>query len=219
VIGNKGPHLPRRTPPGSMRKPPGIRTPRLWLHAWRAEDRAPFRALNADPVVMEHFPGVLTPAESDALVDRIEAHFAEHGFGPWAVELPSASSFIGFVGLSVPSFHAHFTPCVEVGWRLARAYWGNGYATEGARAALRFGFDELGLLEIVSFTVPANIRSRHVMEKLGMRHSPSDDFDHPGLPQGHPLRRHVLYRLTRSNWREEHSCFPHPGAVKGKSSE
>ncbi len=161
---------------------------------------------------MEHFPGALTPVESDALVDRIEAHFSEHGFGLWAVELPSASSFIGFVGLSVPSLHAHFTPCVEVGWRLARAYWGNGYATEGARAALRFGFDELGLLEIVSFTVPANIRSRRVMEKLGMRHSPSDDFDHPGLQEDHPLRRHVLYRLPRLNWREQQSRSPRCGS-------
>jgi RimJ/RimL family protein N-acetyltransferase len=149
---------------------------------------------------MEHFPGTLSTEESNALADQIEAHFAKHNFGLWAVELPGVSLFIGYIGLSVPSFHAHFTPCVEIGWRLARAYWGNGYATEGARAALRFGFEQLGLREIVSFTVPANARSRRVMERLAMRYSPSDDFDHPRLPEGHPLRRHVLYRLTASDW-------------------
>jgi RimJ/RimL family protein N-acetyltransferase len=149
---------------------------------------------------MEYFPSVLTPEESNELADRIEAHFGEHVFGLWAVEIPDVSPFIGFVGLSIPSFDAHFTPCVEIGWRLARACWGNGYATEGAWEVLRFGFGRLGLREIVSFTVPANVRSRRVMERLGMHHSPTDDFDHPRSPEGHDLRRHVLYRLTASEW-------------------
>ena len=129
------------------------------------------------------------------MIDRALANMRRDGFTMFAAELRETGEFIGFIGLSVPCFEAHFTPCVEVGWRLAAAYWGRGLATEGARAALRFGFDELGLREIVSFTVPANVRSRRVMEKLGMTHDPADDFDHPSLPQGHPLRRHVLYRL------------------------
>ena len=181
-----------------MEAQPGLRTFRLILRRWRSEDRAPFAALNADPEVMEHFASVLSRAESDALADRIEAHFAKHGFGLWAVEIPDATSFAGFLGLSVPAFQAHFTPCVEVGWRLAGCYWGKGYATEGARAAVRFGFEQLSLAEIVSFTVPLNLRSRRVMERLGMHHSPVDDFEHPALPEGHPLRRHVLYRIKRT---------------------
>lgn len=126
----------------------------------------------------------------------MEAHFQEHGFGLWAVEIPGVATFAGFVGLSVPRFEAHFTPCVEIGWRLAAPYWGRGYATEGARAALEFGFDHLHLDQIVSFTVPDNVRSRRVMEKIGMTHDPADDFDHPNLPEGHRLRRHVLYGIA-----------------------
>jgi RimJ/RimL family protein N-acetyltransferase len=141
---------------------------------------------------MEHFPSVLTGDESNAMVDRIEAHFDRHGFGLWAVEVPNQIPFIGFVGLAIPSFEAHFTPCVEIGWRLAVQCWGHGYATEAARAALTFGFGPLALEEIVSFTVPENLRSRRVMERLGMTHSPVDDFDHPSLSDH---RRHVLYRL------------------------
>ena len=189
-----------------MRSPPELRTPRLWLRPWRAEDREPFSILNADPAVMEYLPSVLTPAESNGLADRIETHFLKHGFGLWAAELPGTSPFIGYVGLAIPSFQAHFMPCIEIGWRLARPYWGNGYATEGARAALHFGFGQLGLREIVSFTVPANVRSRRVMERLGMQHSPSDDFDYPELPRLHLLRRHVLYRLSLLSWRRQHSC-------------
>jgi ribosomal-protein-alanine N-acetyltransferase len=147
---------------------------------------------------MEHFESALTRAESDAMVDRIEAAFDEHGYGLWAVELLGGGALAGFIGLSIPSFEAHFTPAVEVGWRLGREHWGHGYATEGARAALRYGFDEAGLDEIVSFTVPANARSRHVMERIGMTHDPADDFDHPRFPEGHRLRRHVLYRLARA---------------------
>jgi RimJ/RimL family protein N-acetyltransferase len=177
--------------------PRELRTSRLLLRRWRPEARVPFAALNADPRVMEHFPATLSRQESDARVDRIEAHFQKHGYGYWAVEIPGVTTFAGFIGLSIPGFEAHFTPCIEVGWRLAFEHWNLGYATEGARAALAFGFDSLQAKEIVSSTVLANVRSRRVMEKLGMTRSPSDDFDHPALPEGHPLRRHVLYRLAR----------------------
>jgi RimJ/RimL family protein N-acetyltransferase len=160
--------------------------------------------MNADPRVMEHFPALLSPQETEAQVTRIEAHFDKHGFGLWAVEIPGVAPFVGFVGLSIPRFEAHFTPCVEIGWRIAAEYWGNGFATEGAKAALDFGFQSLGLPEIVSFTVPANIRSRRVMEKLQMRRDPNGDFNHPLLPEGHPLRPHVLYRISRA----EAGCTP-----------
>ena len=164
---------------------------------WREGDLAAFAALNGDPEVMEHFAKPLDRAESDALVARIQAHFERHGFGFWAVEAPGEADLIGMVGLAIPPFTTHFTPCVEIGWRLAREHWGKGYATEAARAALRFGFETLGLEEIVAFTVPNNARSRAVMERLGMSRSAEDDFDHPSLPEGHPLRRHVLYRIGR----------------------
>jgi len=175
-----------------------LQTDRLILREWRDEDLAPFAALNADERVAAFLPGTLTREESDAMAARIREHFARRGFGLWVVEAPGVSPFLGFVGLSVPSFEAPFTPCVEIGWRLAFEHWGFGYATEAARAAVRFGFDELGLDEIVSFTVPDNLRSRAVMERLGMRRSPADDFDHPKLPPGHRLRRHVLYRIVRN---------------------
>jgi RimJ/RimL family protein N-acetyltransferase len=174
---------------------PVIRTERLLLREWRQEDREPFAALNADPRVMEHLPAVLPRAQSDALARHSEQHFTTHGFGPWAVELPGVAPFIGFVGLVVPAFEAHFTPCVEVGWRLAAEHWGHGYATEAARASAAHAFDVVGLEELVSFTIPQNTRSRAVMERLGMTHDEADDFDHPRLPPGHRLRRHVLYRL------------------------
>jgi ribosomal-protein-alanine N-acetyltransferase len=173
-------------------------TERLLLRRWRDDDRAPFAALNADPEVMRHFPARLTREESDALVDRAEQHFERHGYGLWALERRDTGAFIGFTGLAVPRFEAHFTPAVEVGWRLARSAWGAGYASEAARAALAVGFGEAGLDEIVSFTVPANTRSRAVMARIGMTHDPRDDFDHPGLPEGHPLRPHVLYRIRRT---------------------
>lgn len=169
---------------------------RLRLRRWRDEDREPFAAMNADPRVMAFFPAPLGRAESDALVDRIEAHFDSHGFGAWAIEVPGVAPFIGFTGLSVPRFEAPFMPCVEVGWRLAVAHWGKGYATEAAGLATTYGFETLGLAEIVSFTAEANLRSRSVMERIGMRRDSADDFDHPALPQGHALRRHVLYRLA-----------------------
>lgn len=174
-----------------------MRTDRLLLRAWKASDLEPFAAMNADPRVMEFFPTVLTAEETRAMIGRIEAHFERHGFGPWAVEAPDGS-FIGFVGLMVPTWAAHFTPCVEIGWRIAFDHWGRGYATEAAREALKYGFEQLGLKEIVSLTTVTNRRSRHVMEKLGMEYSPADDFDHPNIAEGHPLRKHVLYRLKRA---------------------
>ena len=151
---------------------------------------------------MEHFPAPLSPEESEALVLRIESHFEQHGFGVWAVEITGTVPFAGFIGISIPRFEAHFTPCVEIGWRLASAHWGCGYATEGARAVLAFGFEQLCLAEVVSFTVPSNLRSRRVMERLGMTRNPADDFDHPALPEGHPLRRHLLYRLVRTGLKQ-----------------
>ena len=180
-----------------MNLPREFHTNRLLLRRWRPEDLEPFAALNADPRVVEFLPGPLTRQESDGRAARIEAHFAEHGFGVWAVEVPGVVSFAGFVGLSIPRFQAHFTPCVEIGWRLAAEHWGRGYATEGAKATLAFGYDHLNLDEIVSFTVPDNVRSRRVMEKIGMTHDPAGDFDHPVLPEGHRLRRHILYRIRR----------------------
>jgi RimJ/RimL family protein N-acetyltransferase len=176
---------------------PTLETDRLHLRLWRDDDLAAFAKLNADPRVMEFFPKPLDRAESDALAARIRDSFETRGFGQWAVEVPGRADFIGYVGLSVPQFEAHFTPCVEIGWRLAREHWGFGYASEAARAALDFGFRSLGLDQIVSFTVPANWRSRRVMERIGMCGTPGDDFDHPALPEGHPLRRHVLYRVDR----------------------
>jgi ribosomal-protein-alanine N-acetyltransferase/3-dehydroquinate dehydratase/shikimate dehydrogenase len=175
-----------------------IVTSRLWLRRWRLEDLEPFAALNADPDVMEHFPSMLSREETAAAVGRVEKHFEDRGYGFWAVEAPDQAPYIGFIGLAVVSFEVSFAPCVEIGWRLARPWWGQGLATEGAHAALAYGFERLSLPEIVSFTVPGNVRSRRVMEKLGMRYS--EDFDHPRVEAGHPLRRHVLYRLSRAEW-------------------
>lgn len=171
-----------------------ISTLRLLLRQWRPEDRGPFAELNADPDVMEWFPAPLERAVSDEFADRIETRIAEQGWGLWAVEVVGGAPFIGFVGLWPAGLDAHFTPAVEVGWRLAKPHWGHGYATEAGRRAIEFGLVELGLAEIVSYTTAGNRRSRAVMERLGMVRDPADDFDHPRLPQGHPLRPHVLYR-------------------------
>ena len=186
-----------------METGPTIRTERLVLRRWTDDDRAGFAALNADPEVMEHFPGVLTAQESDQLMQTIELHFEEFGFGLWAVETLWAPRLVGFAGLAVPTFRTHFTPAVEIGWRFARAEWGNGFATEAAKAALEFGFDQAGLDEILSWTVPANERSQGVMIRLGMTRAPELDFDHPRLVDDDRLRRHVVYRITREEWAEQ----------------
>ncbi|HEY2385389.1 MAG TPA: GNAT family N-acetyltransferase [Candidatus Binatia bacterium] len=174
-----------------------LRTERLVLRDWRDDDLAPFATLNADPRVTEFLPGPLTAAESDALAARIRAALARHGFGLWAVQIAGGAPFIGFVGLSMPLFAATFTPCTEIGWRLASQHWGHGYASEAARAALGYGFERLGLDEIVAFTSAGNVRSRAVMERIGMTRSPADDFEHPSLSENDPLRPHVLYRARR----------------------
>jgi RimJ/RimL family protein N-acetyltransferase len=180
---------------------PETRTARLLLRGWRDADLTPFAAMNADPAVSEFLSRPLAREESDAFVASMVESWATRGFGQWALERLDTGAFVGFTGLSAPSFDAHFTPAVEVGWRLAPEAWGHGFATEAAEAAVAYAFETLGLAEIVSFTVPANVRSRAVMERLGMTHDPADDFDHPRFPAGHRLRRHVLYRLDRDDWR------------------
>jgi len=184
--------------------PRAVRTERLLLREWRDADRQPFAAMNADPAVMEHFPGVMSREASDALIDRVQAHWAEFGWGLWAVEVPGEAPFVGFVGITHQD--APGRRVVEVGWRLARPAWGRGYASEGAERALVLGFETLHLDEIVSFTVPQNTRSRAVMERIGMHHDPADDFDHPRIdPQRYPqLVRHVLYRISQPEWRTRH---------------
>jgi RimJ/RimL family protein N-acetyltransferase len=177
-----------------------LETERLILRQWRDSDRQPFRELNADSRVMEFMPGLLASEASDEMMDRIQQSFLLYGFGLFAAELRVDQSFLGFIGLSVPGFDAPFMPAVEVGWRIAARHWGSGFATEGAREVLRFAYESAGLDSVVSFTVPGNIRSRRVMEKLGMTYDQADDFDHPRLPAGHALRRHVLYRLHRREW-------------------
>jgi len=180
-----------------------LQTARLRLRRWVKADREPFAALNADPLVMEYFPDLLSRRQSDNLIGAIESGFEQRGFGLWAVEVRATGTFVGFTGLSEPSLEAHFTPAVEVGWRLARAAWGKGFATEAAKASLAFGFEEIGLDQIVSFTSAENMRSRAVMERIGMRRNPDDDFEHPGLPNAHPLSQHVLYRIDRVSAAEE----------------
>ncbi|WP_299597772.1 GNAT family N-acetyltransferase [uncultured Microbulbifer sp.] len=169
------------------------KTERLQLRQWQEKDRVPFAAMNADPAVMEFFPALLSRAESDAGIDRQIAHIHQYGWGFWAVETLVDQQFIGFVGIKQVTDDMPFAPAVEIGWRLAAHAWGKGYATEAARASLQVGFEQVGLKEIVSFTVPGNFRSRAVMEKLGM--SRAENFLHPGLPQGHPMQEHLLYRL------------------------
>jgi RimJ/RimL family protein N-acetyltransferase len=171
-----------------------LRTERLVLRRWDHSDLEPFAALNSDPETMRCFPSMLSREQSDALARDISGAIEQDGWGLWAVEVVDGPHFIGFVGLNEPRFEAHFTPAIEVGWRLARAHWGHGYATEAAKASLDFGFRELHLQEIVAMIAPANARSRAVAERLGMSRDPADDFNHPRIPAG-PLRRHALYRM------------------------
>lgn len=183
-------------PPEGAPRVVELTTERLRLRGWRPQDREPFAALNADPQVMRHFPAPLDRRRSDQLLDTIDAALRERGWGLWAVERRASGEFLGMVGLTPVAFDAAFTPAVEVGWRLALRGWGRGYATEAARASLAFGFDQLDLGEVLSYTATGNARSRAVMRRLGMTRDPGDDFDHPHLPEGQPLRRHVLYRLS-----------------------
>jgi RimJ/RimL family protein N-acetyltransferase len=180
---------------------PRLDTQRLLLRPWRTADREPFAAMNADPAVMEFFPAPLAREASDAMIDGFTHGIDERGWGNWAVEVRETGDFIGFIGLSIPKRNYPFSPCVEIGWRLARAHWARGYATEGARETLRFGFEQAGLEEVVSFTSILNTRSRKVMERIGMRDA-HEDFEHPALPEGHKLRPHCLYRLHREDWHD-----------------
>lgn len=184
---------------GPVRVPMEIETPRLLLRQWRKADFAPFAALNADPKAMKYFPAPLSLAESDAMAERCQALIAARGWGLWAVEARHAGSFIGFVGLNSPAYELPFSPCIEIGWRLAFDHWGQGYASEAARAVLHAGFERLRLAEIVSFTALGNLRSQAVMRRIGMHETP-DRFDHPRIPAGHPLRRHCLYRISLEQW-------------------
>jgi len=173
-----------------------IRTERLLLRRWKPEDFEPFSAMNADVEVMRHFPSTLTRAQTVAGLQRVETHFDRHGWGLFAAE--HEGQFIGYIGLFHVPFEAHFTPAVEIGWRLARSHWNRGLASEGARACLELGFAQLELKEIVAFTTPGNLASRRVMEKIGMRQDPQGNFEHPRVAPGHPLRPHVLYRIESS---------------------
>jgi ribosomal-protein-alanine N-acetyltransferase len=170
-------------------------TRRLLLRHWRQDDREPFAELGADPEVMRHFPALLSRQESDGFVDRVGADLERRGWGLWAVEEIASGRFLGFTGLAIPRFDAHFTPATEIGWRLRREAWGQGFATEAARGVLSVAFDDLELREVVSFTTLANVRSQAVMLRIGMERDPAEDFEHPSLPEGSPQRTHVLYRL------------------------
>jgi RimJ/RimL family protein N-acetyltransferase len=175
-----------------------IQTGRLILRRWHSSDIEPFANLNADPRVMEFFPTTLSRAETETMISKIEEKIRQQGFGFWAAELRETKNFIGFIGLNRPGYPLSFSPCVEIGWRLAFDHWGRGYAQEGARAVLTYGFERLRLKEIVSFTTVNNLRSRRVMERIGMAYDAHGDFDHPNVPENHPLRRHVLYRKMKS---------------------
>jgi ribosomal-protein-alanine N-acetyltransferase len=179
-----------------MGSQPQLRTERLLLRPWRVKDREPFAAMNADPAVMEYFPVTLSREKSDALAQRIESDIERLGYGFWAAEVPGEAPFIGFVGIDEVDDYMTFAPGIEIGWRLAREHWGKGYASEGARATADFSFGELGLEQIVALTAAGNVRSRRVMERLGMRRDPAEDFLHPTLAADHPIAPHVLYRLT-----------------------
>lgn len=189
-----------------MNKKSIIQTNRLILRQWQEDDFEPFYLLNSDPRVMEFFPSILTRDESDQMIKRMQTKIEERGWGWFAASLKDHDKFIGFIGMNFIdeiSFPTHFTPAVEVGWRLAYPFWKKGYATEGALACLNYGFNVLNLKEIVSFTAKQNIRSRAVMERIGMHYDPQDDFEHPKLPKGHELSKHVLYRMNSKEFSEK----------------
>jgi RimJ/RimL family protein N-acetyltransferase len=179
---------------------PTVRTERLVLRGWRPEDRAPYAALRADPAVAEYLGGGLDRAASDAAIAAYEGHWAREGFGMWAIEVPGVAPLAGAVGLERVPAALPFAPAVEVAWRLQHGCWGRGYATEGARAALTYAFESVGLDDVVAFTAADNVRSRRVMARLGMTRDPAEDFEHPRLAAGAPLRPHVLYRVTAAAW-------------------
>jgi RimJ/RimL family protein N-acetyltransferase len=188
-------HGERRTLPATIE----IRTPRLLLRQWRDADRAPYAAMNVDAEVMRFFPGTQSREVSDRSIDTWHAELEQRGWSNWAVELVASGAFAGFIGLSVPRRALPFMPCVEVGYRLAREHWGRGLATEGARAALDTAFERLGMTDIVSFTALLNVPSQAVMRRIGMIDA-HEDFDHPAVPEGSPLRRHCLYRIDHARW-------------------
>ncbi|MBX3659460.1 MAG: GNAT family N-acetyltransferase [Ramlibacter sp.] len=202
--------MPSRAPATPV-APSLLTSARVRLRPWADADRAPFAALNADPEVMAHFPARLSRAQCDEMVDRISHFIEENGWGFWAADRLAADGtppqFMGFVGLNRPMADLPFKPCVEIGWRLARPFWGQGLASEAAQLALRVGFDSLGLDEIVAFTAVGNQRSRAVMHRLGLQESPGERFEHPSVPVGHPVRPHCLYRLPRRQWAARQS--PH----------
>ena len=177
-----------------------LETKRLHLRPFAPQHAGDVAAMNADVRVMEYFPATLSRQESDDFLQRLINHQTTHGFAPFALHMKSDDSFVGFTGLMCATFEASFTPAVEIGWRFAHAAWGQGLGSEAAEACLAYGFEVLQVDEIVSFTAEANWRSERVMQKIGMRRDPSEDFEHPNLPQGHALRRHVLYRLRREQW-------------------
>lgn len=179
-----------------------IYTDRLILRPWCESDFKVYAKINADPRVREYFSTLLTEEESNQQIRHFMVRIEESGWGIWAVSVPGVSEFIGFIGLEQIDFTAHFTPAIEIGWRLAYEFWGQGYATEGAIAALKYGFETLKLDEIVAIATKENYRSRHVMEKIKMHHDPKEDFDHPKISEGNKLRRHVLYRLKHQEWEE-----------------
>lgn len=172
-----------------------IETNRLILRSWEPKDFEPFSKMTSDPRVMKFFPSLLTPAEAAANIKVMTQKMERDGFSFWAAELKATQEFIGFIGLSIPGIQTTFTPCVEIGWRLAYNYWGRGLAPEGAKGCLKYAFEKLKLKEVVSFTTKDNLNSRRVMEKIGMTYDINGDFDHPKIPEGRPLRRHVLYRV------------------------
>ncbi len=180
-------------------KTSNLETERLLLRQWREQDLPVFASLNSDPEVMEYFPNLLSREESDAMAQKCKALISERGWGFWAVELKNSGEFIGFVGLHKPKLTLPFSPCVEIGWRLLKKHWGNGYATEAAGESLRYAFETICLNEVVSFTTISNIRSRSVMNRLGLGNT-SQNFQHPDMQEKHPLSEHVLYKLTKSDW-------------------